>query len=273
MLLFLAISIPAAAFVFTSANNFFLAPQRKLFGVTDKKNLTLLKYNEYRTLFLSFGLLSSTMITYCVFQTYFNHQVPTEQHQIVLDKIEEENIIVPIISEREPVKPTIAIATAYHNPEKNKHVTTAPVFVDTISTNQVIDTDALTYDNIDSEEISPMTTQAIDTAIYKPFEKDILSNAHFKGGLMEGQRFLQKHLKFPEDLLQQGIEGKVFISLIVNADGSIGQTKVLKGTSYDSFNNEALRIVNKMHNWQPALKKDSSAVRQILILPIDFRVK
>ena len=94
-----------------------------------------------------------------------------------------------------------------------------------------------------------------------------------QGGLMEGQRFLQKHLKFPEDLLQQGIEGKVFISLIVNADGSIGQTKVLKGTSYDSFNNEALRIVNKMHNWQPALKKDSSAVRQILILPIDFRVK
>lgn len=273
MVLLVALSIPVAAIIVTSANSYLISPERKLKGVTDKMGLTFLKQNEYRTLFLSFGLVSSTFIAYSAFNTYFNHTVTDEEQTLLVDKIEEENVIIPVITVPSPVQPKATVSTTYHNPTKHKTIKDIAL-TDTVSkVSTTIDTDALYDSDISDEAIATTPTNTIDTNIYKPFEEDILSNAEFKGGLMAGKKFLQDNIRFPQELLEQGAKGKLYISLIVNADGSIHNAKVLKGTTYPSFNKEALRVINKMPNWKPALKKDSSSVRQILILPIDFGVE
>ncbi len=275
MILLLALSIPVAAIVVTSANSYLLGPERRLKGLTDKMGLTFLQHNEYRSFFLSFGLVCSTFITYSAFNTVFNHQVPNENtEELIVDKIEPINTIIPQISTPQPAQPKAEVTTSYHKPVENKNIKQDLQLSDTVSNSRQIDTDALTYNDIPDEDLSAPKTQAIaDTNLYKPFENEILSNAQFKGGLIEGKKFLQNNIRFPQELIDKKAKGIVYISLIVDADGSINNVKVLKGTTYPAFNKEVLRVINKMPNWQPALKNDSSKVRQILILPIDFDVE
>lgn len=271
MVLFISLSVIASTFLLTSSNSYLLFQQRSLHGVEDNTKNTLLNHNEYRNLFLGLGLLSSTLITYSLFNTTFNHLICTNDQEQTFDKIDRENIVTPVIIEPTPTHSTQNISNSFHNPEEKKNTIKAPVLLDTTTQDNTIDTDALDYGDIDDKTIA-ITPTIMDTSIYKPSDIELLSNAHFKGGYIECQKFLRDNIKFPQELLDQKAEGKVYLTFIINADGSIQNAKVLKGTTYTSFNKEALRVINIMPNWEPAIKEDSSTVRQQLIIPIDFEV-
>ena len=68
-----------------------------------------------------------------------------------------------------------------------------------------------------------------------------------------------------------GSQGKVFVSFIINTDGSIQDVQVLKGVS-DSLNDEAVRVVSRMPKWKPGLQR-GEPVRVKFNLPISFALQ
>lgn len=82
------------------------------------------------------------------------------------------------------------------------------------------------------------------------------------------QRFIAKNIKYPKVAQQNGIEGRVYITFVVNQDGIVKNTKVIKGVD-PSLDAEALRVVSSMPDWKPG-KQDGKAVSVSYTVPINF---
>ncbi len=82
-------------------------------------------------------------------------------------------------------------------------------------------------------------------------------------GLMQ---FIQKEVNYPQDCIDQGISGKVYVRFKVNRYGDVAKATVVK-SAHPSLDKEALRVTNMLHwNWNPACK--DTAV--FMSLPINF---
>ncbi len=82
--------------------------------------------------------------------------------------------------------------------------------------------------------------------------------------------YLQTNVTYPESAMKNNEIGKVFVSFVVEKDGSIQNVKVEKGVS-SILDEEAMRVVRNMPKWTPAMK-DGKEVRTSLTLPIVFHL-
>ncbi|WP_373513322.1 TonB family protein, partial [Persicitalea sp.] len=64
-------------------------------------------------------------------------------------------------------------------------------------------------------------------------------------------------------------QGKVFLTFVVNADGSVQDIKVLKGMGFGT-DEEAVRIMKQTPKWIPGAKEDGEKVNVKYNLPISF---
>ena len=95
--------------------------------------------------------------------------------------------------------------------------------------------------------------------------------AEYPGGLKQMLKFLQQNLKYPAQARRMGIEGRVFVEVIIGKDGSIMSLKVMKGLR-NGCDKEALRVVKKMPKWKPA-KQRGIPVKQKIIIPVTFKLQ
>lgn len=91
----------------------------------------------------------------------------------------------------------------------------------------------------------------------------------FVGGNAALQRYLQKHLRFPAAALAAQLSGRVYITFVVQANGSIGDVTVLKGLGYRT-EEAAARVVREMPAWIPGMQSHHS-VPVRFTLPITFQ--
>lgn len=77
----------------------------------------------------------------------------------------------------------------------------------------------------------------------KKKKRKFLEKPEYPGGQKALREFVNAHLQYPEDALQQRIEGVVSVSYTVNDDGDVLNPTVIKGLC-PSCNEEAIRIVN-----------------------------
>lgn len=100
-------------------------------------------------------------------------------------------------------------------------------------------------------------------------EFDIVDvDAAYIGGYAEMMKFIQTNLSYPQEAIELNEQGKVFLSFVVNTDGSITGVQVERGVS-KSIDREAARIVRSFPKWIPGelnYKKVKTRVR----LPINF---
>lgn len=80
----------------------------------------------------------------------------------------------------------------------------------------------------------------------------------FPGGESKLFEFVQKNLQYPAVAKKAGVQGQVYVSFVINKDGSIGDIKIVKGLSKE-LDEEAIRVVRTMPNWKPAIKKSEKA--------------
>lgn len=80
--------------------------------------------------------------------------------------------------------------------------------------------------------------------------------------------FIQQNVRYPEAAKKAGIEGRVVVQFIVNADGLTENATVTRGIGY-GCDEEALRLVRSMSRWRPA-KVNGKPVRSYFSLPIKF---
>jgi len=92
----------------------------------------------------------------------------------------------------------------------------------------------------------------------------------FEGGLEAMYKFISKNMKYPASARRMNIEGSVFVGFVVDADGKISETSIIKGISADC-DKEALRVVQMMPKWRPG-KQSGRPVRVKFVLPIKFRL-
>lgn len=90
----------------------------------------------------------------------------------------------------------------------------------------------------------------------------------FPGGDEERLRFLSQNLKYPELAKESDIQGVVYITFVVEVDGTISNVKVLRGIG-GGCDEEAVRVIKLMPKWIPA-KQRGTAVRSQFNMPIKF---
>jgi periplasmic protein TonB len=83
--------------------------------------------------------------------------------------------------------------------------------------------------------------------------------------------FIHDNICYPDSARENGIEGTVVISFIVEKDGSITNAKIIRDLGA-GCGEEALRIVNMLPNFEAA-KLNGKPVRCQFNLPIRFRLE
>ncbi|MBL0742771.1 energy transducer TonB [Chryseolinea lacunae] len=83
-------------------------------------------------------------------------------------------------------------------------------------------------------------------------------------------RYLQRNLHYPAVARRMGIEGSVYVSFVVNTDGSVMDARVLKGISKEC-DAEAVRVISAMPAWT-AGRQGNTPVMVRMVLPIKFQL-
>lgn len=110
----------------------------------------------------------------------------------------------------------------------------------------------------------------VDTKNETPFIT-VEQQPEFPGGMSGLGDFLRKSLQYPRSAASAGVSGKVFVSFVVNTDGSLTDVQVLKGIGF-GCDEEAVRVIQKMPRWKPG-KQSGRAVRVKYNLPISFTLE
>ena len=94
----------------------------------------------------------------------------------------------------------------------------------------------------------------------------------FQGGDLNTFRaWVQQNVKFPQIALENGIQGRVVLSFVIEKDGRLTNIQVLQ-TPDRSLSEEAVRVLSKSPKWTPG-KQRNQVVRVKYTLPVDFRVQ
>jgi protein TonB len=92
----------------------------------------------------------------------------------------------------------------------------------------------------------------------------------FPGGNAALMAYLSSNVHYPPVAEENGIQGRVVCSFVVNRDGSIADAVVVRSVD-PSLDNEALRVVKSMPRWNPG-KQNGEAVRVKFTVPVSFKL-
>lgn len=92
----------------------------------------------------------------------------------------------------------------------------------------------------------------------------------FPGGQIAMLQYLMKNIKYPEQAVKEGIQGRVTVRFIVEKDGSISDVKPVLSV-HPLLNKEAVRVVKSMPKWTPG-KQNGKPVRVRFNLPVMFKL-
>lgn len=93
----------------------------------------------------------------------------------------------------------------------------------------------------------------------------------FPGGQAALFEYLSKNIKYPVVAEENGVQGRVIVTFVVERNGSITDVQVAKSVD-PSLDKEAVRVVKSMPHWIPG-KQNGSAVRVKFTVPVTFRLQ
>ena len=94
----------------------------------------------------------------------------------------------------------------------------------------------------------------------------------FPGGTQALVKFIYDNLRYPKELLSDSTEGRSIIQILVDEQGNIASTKILR-SSHPLLDAEALRIVRIMPCWEPARDlRHGEPIKGYFTFPIQFKL-
>lgn len=161
-------------------------------------------------------------------------------------------------------------------------------FIEPVITDKPVENNVKTQDQIEGTTVSSTTsngtgdqftatTSSTTTTVIAEPIPDVIPDfvdvdASFPGGYSEMMKFLSNNIRYPEDVLQMGGQGKVMLRFVVGKDGEIEQISVIRGVQgFEELDMEAMRVVKKMPKWKPA-QINGKAVKSYFTLPISFQL-
>ncbi len=130
------------------------------------------------------------------------------------------------------------------------------------ATNAAADTEVV---EVTTKERSPSNPDTAD-----PIFVIVEESPRFPGGEEARIAYMVENTTYPEEPLKKQIEGVVYVSFVVEKDGSISDVKVLRGIG-EACDKEAVRVVQNMPRWEPGRHR-GKPVRVRFTMPIRFAI-
>ncbi|MES2445971.1 MAG: energy transducer TonB [Bacteroidota bacterium] len=92
----------------------------------------------------------------------------------------------------------------------------------------------------------------------------------FPGGLAAWSKFIQRNLRYPYMAQETGVQGKVFVSFVIEKDGSVSDVSLVRGIGA-GCDEEAIRVIKKSPKWKPG-KQNKQTVRVRYNIPINYTI-
>ena len=113
----------------------------------------------------------------------------------------------------------------------------------------------------------------VEVPVEDEVEEDVIQvapevEAEYPGGYGALMKFLSENIKYPQLAKEGGITGKVFITFVVEKDGSIGHVKVAREIG-GGCGAEAVRVIKMMPKWSPG-RQNGRPVRTSYTVPVSF---
>jgi TonB family protein len=125
---------------------------------------------------------------------------------------------------------------------------------------------------VPQEKKKPVEQVKFTAPVVTDKDKDVFTVVEklpsYPGGDEARAKFLRENIHYPEVAMKNKIQGKVFVTFVVRADGSVTDAKVLRGIG-SGCDEEALRVIKMMPKWNPGTEK-GVPVNVQFNLPIKF---
>ena len=115
-------------------------------------------------------------------------------------------------------------------------------------------------------EIKESRDQPQDEVLFTVVEK----MPEYPGGDDARIKFMVENIKYPEEARQKGITGTVYVTFVVEKDGTVQHVKILRGIG-SGCDEEALRVISLMPKWNPGMQR-GKPVRIQFNMPIKFHL-
>ena len=119
----------------------------------------------------------------------------------------------------------------------------------------------ITYDPLPEIEVVTNPEEVLSYAEVMP---------EFPGGMPEMVKYLLENMIYPEEMKENGIEGRIFVQFVVTKTGSVEDITIARGI--DGLNREAIRLVKQMPNWKPGIN-NGKQVNVKMLIPIRFSLE
>ncbi len=123
----------------------------------------------------------------------------------------------------------------------------------------------------DEEKLQEILDMGLDTAFRLGDQCEESSIADFPNGAAELQRWINMNLMYPQQAIEDGEQGRVYLSFIIEPDGSVTHVVIERGIT-DALDYEAARLVYSMPKWTPSTC-NGVPVRTRCRLPIVFTLE
>jgi protein TonB len=156
---------------------------------------------------------------------------------------------------------------------------TAPKIVDSLTTEEV---ELATVDDLsDAANTAPVDTaeevvefveveqEVIVEQVFESFQ--IQEQPAFPGGESAMMGYIVENIQYPQEALENDIQGTVYIRFVVTRSGAVGEAQVLRSV-HELLDKEALRVVKSLPNWTPG-KQNGTPVSVWFVMPIKFTLQ
>jgi len=211
-----------------------------------------------RAIFLQIGFVFALAFVLLAFNYKSYERTSRLDIQVQVDDTPEE--IIPITQQE--VKPP--------PPPPPKQITIINVVEDDVEVEDDIDIDVEADQFTEIADFTPVIAEEEEIEEEEIFTV-VESMPQFPGGDAARMKFLQENIKYPQLARESGIQGTVFVTFVVEVDGSVTDVRVLRGIG-GGCDEEAVRVIKEMPSWVPGRQR-GQPVRVQFNMPIRFTLQ
>jgi protein TonB len=214
-----------------------------------------------RVIFTEIGLIIGLALMLVAFEWKTYEKTVVEVASRTVENISED--IIPITEQK--VKPP--------PPAPVQQVVKINIVEDDVEVDDNIEIDAEADQNTEVQEyVAPVKQideeeSAEEMQIFMVVE----SMPEYPGGEAALYKYLAENIKYPQMAKESGIQGRVFVTFVVERNGKVTDVRVLRGIG-GGCDEEAIRVVGDMPSWTPG-KQRGKSVRVQYNLPVKFTLQ
>jgi len=213
-----------------------------------------------RFIFTEIGLVIGLALMLVAFEWKSYEKTTVEVTSRQVENVSED--IIPITEQK--VKPP--------PPAPVKQVVKINIVEDNVTVDDDINIDAEADQNTEVQEyVAPVKTEEEESAEEAQIFMVVESMPEYPGGEAALYAYLAENIKYPQMAKESGIQGRVFVTFVVERDGRVTDVRVLRGIG-GGCDEEAIRVVEGMPKWSPG-KQRGKAVRVQYNLPVKFTLQ